>query len=255
MGRAKGKGRKENKKPFTARFSMGDGPPGADRTHVSVTVTLETKVGVIKRRLVAANPTLRADRLSLFSAGHQLDDDEMTLADFAGVTRNSLFGLLSTVRLIVELIDGSFFGLQTTSHETVKNTKNAIERHDSVLSADSMVLVHNDGVLKDDDRLAEKGITEGSVVHCLVQRPEQAQHEARRWWKMARRLCDVCGKQGRISRPTFPRCGLCSKRRYCDEACQEIDWEALHSRTCAGLSWEERHPELSELRRARTPPG
>ena len=85
-----------------------------------------------------------------------------------------------------------------------------------------------------DDR--EIGVTEGSVVHCLVRRPEQAQHEARRWWKMARRLCDVCGKQGRISKPTFPRCSLCSKRRYCDENCQRADWEASHSRLCEGTS-------------------
>ena len=108
-----------------------------------------------------------------------------------------------------------------------------IERHDSDLPAAKMVLVHNGvAVLRNDDRLAEKGVTEGSVLECLVRRPEQAQHEARRWWKMARRLCDFCGKQGRISKPTFPRCSLCSKRRYCDENCQQADWGAGHSKTC-----------------------
>ena len=49
-------------------------------------------------------------------------------------------------------------------------------------------------------------------------------------------LCDFCGKQGRISKPTFPRCSLCSKRRYCDENCQRADWEASHSRLCEGTS-------------------
>ena len=51
---------------------------------------------------------------------------------------------------------------------------------------------------------------------------------------MARRLCDFCGKQGRISKPTFPRCSLCSKRRYCDENCQRADWEAGHQDFCVG---------------------
>ena len=97
-----------------------------------------------------------------------------------------------------------------------------------------MVLVQNGAVLTNDCRLREIGVTEGCVVHCLVRRPEQAQHEARRWWKMARRLCDVCGKQGRISKPTFPRCSLCSKRRYCDENCQRADWEAGHQDFCVG---------------------
>ena len=240
MGRAKGKGRKENKKPFIA--SVTD----RNERSVSVKVSLETKVGEMKRRLAAAEPTLRADRIMLFSPGHELDDDEKTLADYEGITKDSTFSLLIIVRLIVELIDGSFFWLETTSHETVKYTKNAIQRHDSELPAASMVLVHNGvAVLRNDDRLAEKGVKDGSVLVCLVRRPEQAQHEARRWWKMARRLCDFCGKQGRISKPTFPRCSLCSKRRYCDENCQRADWEAGHCRLCPGLSWEERHPGRS----------
>ena len=243
MGRAKGKGRKENKKPFIARFSMGESD---DRRHVSVTVTLETKVGVIKRRLAAADPTLRADRLVLFSAGNQLDDDEKTLADYEDITRNSLFSLLTTVHLLVETPDGKFFfWLQAPARNRVKHTKDAIERHDSDLPAASMVLVHNGAVLRNDDSLSEKGVTEGSLLACLVRRPEQAQYEARRWWKMARRLCDFCGKQGRISKPTFPRCSLCSKRRYCDENCQRADWEAGHCRLCPGLTWEERHPGRS----------
>ena len=231
MGRAKGKGRKENKKPFIA--SVTD----RNERSVSVKVSLETKVGEMKRRLAAAEPTLRADRIMLFSPGHELDDDEKTLADYEGITKDSTFSLLIIVRLIVKLIDGSFFWLETTSHETVKYTKNAIQRHDSELPAASMVLVHNGvAVLRNDDRLAEKGVKDGSVLVCLVRRPEQAQHEARRWWKMARRLCDFCGKQGRISKPTFPRCSLCSKRRYCDENCQRADWEARHSRLCEGTS-------------------
>ena len=79
MGRAKGKGRKENKKPFIA--SVTD----RNERSVSVKVSLETKVGEMKRRLAAAEPTLRADRMNLISAGHVLDDshDEKTLADYA----------------------------------------------------------------------------------------------------------------------------------------------------------------------------
>ena len=231
MGRAKGKGRKENKKPFIASVTDRN-----DRS-TSVKVSLETKVGEMKRRIAAAEPTLRADRIMLYSPGDKLDDDEKTLADYEGITKDSPFSLLIIVRLIVEFIDGSFFWLQTTSHETIKYTKNAIERHAAIdLPAAKMVLVHNGAVLRNDDRLAEKGVKDGSVLVCLVRRPEQAQHEARRWWKMARRLCDFCGKQGRISKPTFPRCSLCSKRRYCDENCQRADWEDRHSRLCEGTA-------------------
>ena len=231
MGRAKGKGRKENKKPFIARFSMGESD---DRRHVSVTVTLETKVGVIKRRLAAADQTLRADRLVLFSAGNQLDDDEKTLADYEDITRNSLFSLLTRVHLLVVKLDGSVLRLKAPARNRVKHTKDAIERHDSDLPAAKMVLVHKGVVLRNDDSLSETGVTDGSHLVCLVRRPEQEQYEARRWWKMARRLCDACGKQGRISKPTFPRCSLCSKRRYCDENCQRADWEAGHQDFCVG---------------------
>jgi hypothetical protein len=249
MGRAKGKGRKENKKPFLATVRVCDaedeGP--AVLALMKVSVTLETKVGVMKRKIAAANPTLRADRMNLISAGHVLDDshDEKTLADFEDISRKSTFGLLSTVHLTVQTPDQSFM-LKAIENDLVGNTKNAIERSDSDLPAAKMVLVHNGAVLRNDGRLREVGVTEGSVLACLVRRPEQAQHEARRWWKMARRHCDVCGRQGRISKPTFPRCGACSKRRYCDEDCQRADWEALgHSRRCPGLSWEERHPGRS----------
>ena len=78
----------------------------------------------------------------------------------------------------------------------VRNLKKLIECHhneegESVdLPAASMVLVNNGSdVLKDDDKLSEKGVTEGSVVCCLVRRPpESAPCHVRRWWKMARRL-------------------------------------------------------------------
>ena len=230
MGRAKGKGRKENKKPFIAHVK------DRNERHISVKVSLETKVGEMKRRIAVAEPTLRADRIMLFSPGHNLDDDEKTLADYEGITKDSPFSLLISVHVIVDVFKYGNFDLQTTSHETVKHTKNEIERRAAIdLPAASMVLVHNGvAVLRNDDRLAEKGVKDGSVLVCLVRRPEQAQHEARRWWKMARRLCDFCGKQGRISKPTFPRCSLCSKRRYCDENCQRADWEARHSRFCEG---------------------
>ena len=247
MGRAKGKERKEHKRPFVAKVKVSEDIVGDNFTYINVTVTLETKVGEMKRRIAAAEPTLRADRIMLFSPGHNLDDDEKTLADYEGITKDSPFSLLIIVRLIVDVFKYGNFDLQTTSHETVKHTKNEIERRAAIdLPAASMVLVHNGvAVLRNDDRLAEKGVKDGSVLVCLVRRPEQAQHEARRWWKMARRLCDFCGKQGRISKPTFPRCSLCSKRRYCDENCQRADWEAGHCRLCPGLSWEERHPGRS----------
>ena len=228
MGRAKGKGRKENKKPFIANVT------DRNERSTSVKVSLETKVGEMKRRIAVAEPTLRADRMNLIGMGQQLDDDEKTLADYEDIGKSCLFALLTLEQVTVQTLEGSFTKMVTTN-EQVKHIKNAIERHDSDLPAASMVLVHNGvAVLRNDDRLAEKGVKDGSVLECLVRRPEQAQHEARRWWKMARRLCDFCGKQGRISKPTFPRCSLCSKRRYCDENCQRADWEAGHQDFCVG---------------------
>jgi len=245
MGRAKGKGRKENIKPFLASVRImdaGDEGP-AVLAIMKVSVTLDTKVGVMKRKIAAANPTLRADRMHLLTAHHVLNasHDEKILADYEDISRKSSFSLLSTVHLTVQTPDRSFT-LNVVENNLVGNVKHTIERQDSDLPRAKMVLVQNGAVLTNDCRLREIGVTEGSVVHCLVRRPEQAQHEARRWWKMARRLCDVCGKQGRISKPTFPRCGACSKRRYCDENCQRADWETLgHSRRCPGIP-RPRHP-------------
>ena len=236
MGRAKGKGRKENKRPFVARVSIA--MVGDNMRHLEVTVTLETKVGVMKRRILvaAAEPTLRVDRIEIVVANGpnrdvSLDDDEKTLADWE-LNKDSIFAVLTLEQWTVQTLERSFTLL--VRNEQIKHAKKTIENHHPDLPAAKMVLVHNGAVLRDDDKLVERGVTEGSVVHCLVQRPEQAQHEARRWWKMARRLCDFCGKQGRISKPTFPRCSLCSKRRYCDENCQRADWEAGHQDSCVG---------------------
>ena len=246
MGRAKGKGRKENKRPFVAKLKVSEDIVGDNFTYINVTVTLETKVGEMKRRIAAAEPTLRADRLEI-AVGPKifLDDDEKTLADWE-LSKDSIFVLFTLEQLTVQTLERSFTLLVTTN-EQIKYTKMGIERQDSDLPAAKMVLVHDGAVLRNDDRLEEWDIREGSVIFCLVRRPEQAQHEmARRWWKMARRLCDVCGRQGRISRPTFPRCDACGKRRYCDEDCQRADWEAGHSRRCEGIPFEVRHPELTD---------
>ena len=234
MGRAKGKERKEHKRPFVAKLKVSEDIVGDNFTYINVTVTLETKVGEMKRRIAAAEPTLRADRLEI-AVGPKifLDDDEKTLADLE-LSKDSIFVLFTLEQLTVQTLERSFTLLVTTN-EQIKYTKMGIERQDSDLPAAKMVLVHDGAVLRNDDRLEEWDIREGSVIFCLVRRPEQAQHEmARRWWKMARRLCDVCGRQGRISKPTFPRCRLCSKRRYCDEYCQRADWEAGHAQLCEG---------------------
>ena len=235
MGRAKGKERKEHKRPFVAKVKVSEDIVGDNFTFINVTVTLETKVGEMKRRIAAAEPTLRADRIEIVVCPKaSLDDDEKTLAD-CELNKDSVFVLFTLEKLTVQTPERSFTLLVTTNQQ-IRHTKMAIERRDSDLPAAKMVLVHKGAVLRNDDSLLEIGIAEGSVVGCLVRRPEQAQREARRFWKMARRLCDFCGKQGRISKPTFPRCSLCSKRRYCDENCQRADWEAGHSRLCEGTS-------------------
>ena len=62
--------------------------------------------------------------------------------------------------------------------------------------------------------------------------------------KMRRRKCVVCGASRKYSDPPFPVCA-CGERCYCDERCQEIDWQVgtarstitarsrPHSETCA----------------------
>ena len=206
MGRAKGKERKEHKRPFVAKVKVSEDIVGDNFTHINVTVTLETKVGEMKRRIAAAEPTLRAERILIFSTKTSLDDDEETLAD-CELNKDSLFVLFTLELLTVQTLERSFTLLVTTNG-TTQYIKCTIENRHPDLPAAKMVLVHNGAVLRNDDKLSEKGIAEGSVVGCLVRRPEQAQREARRFWKMARRLCDFCGKQGRISKPTFPRCSL-----------------------------------------------
>ena len=233
MGRAKGKERKEHKRPFVAKVKVSEDIVGDNFTHINVTVTLETKVGEMKRRIAAAEPTLRAERIMIVSTKIALDDDEMTLAD-CELNKDSIFVLFTLEQLTVQTLEGDLKLVLVTTNEQIRQVKRTIKNRHPDLPAAKMVLVHNGAVLRNDDKLSEKGIAEGSVVGCLVRRPEQAQREARRFWKMARRLCDFCGKQGRISKPTFPRCSLCSKRRYCDENCQRADWEAGHQDSCVG---------------------
>ena len=246
MVRSKGKGRKEAKQPFVASIKCRH---ISDKDFdVNVSVTLDTTIREMKRRIAAAEPRLRADRMTLISMGNRLDDGDKTLADWEDVTRNSLFVLLSTVCLTVQTVEGHTFMFEEPTNQAIKHIKNSIDRYSTPgtysspesleaghLPVVSMVLVHDGAVLRNDDKFVEKGITEGSVVMCLVRRPpESAPCDARRWWKMARRLCDVCGRQGRISKPTFPRCDACGILRYCGEECQRADWEARHSRLCPG---------------------
>ena len=47
-----------------------------------------------------------------------------------------------------------------------------------------------------------------------------------------RRVCDACGRQGTVQEERFPVC-WCGARRYCNEACQLVDWDRGHSATCA----------------------
>jgi len=50
--------------------------------------------------------------------------------------------------------------------------------------------------------------------------------------RLSRRICDSCGRQGTLEEQRFPVC-YCGDRRYCDEACQQADWDRGHSATCA----------------------
>ena len=50
--------------------------------------------------------------------------------------------------------------------------------------------------------------------------------------RLRRRVCDACGRQGTLEVERFPVC-YCGARRYCNEACQLVDWDRGHSATCA----------------------
>ena len=50
--------------------------------------------------------------------------------------------------------------------------------------------------------------------------------------RLRRRVCDACGRQGTLEVERFPVC-WCGARRYCDEKCQQVDWDRGHSATCA----------------------
>ena len=50
--------------------------------------------------------------------------------------------------------------------------------------------------------------------------------------RLRRRVCDACGRQGTLKEERFPVC-WCGARRYCNEACQLVDWDRGHSVTCA----------------------
>ena len=119
MGRAKGKGRKENKKPFIAHVK------DRNERHISVKVSLETKVGEMKRRIAAAEPTMRADRIEI-AVGPKifLDDDEKTLAD-CELNKDSVFVLFTLEKLTVQTLERSFTLLVTTNQQ-IRHTKMAI---------------------------------------------------------------------------------------------------------------------------------
>ena len=68
--------------------------------------------------------------------------------------------------------------------------------------------------------------------------------------RLRRRVCDACGRQGTLEVERFPVC-YCGDRRYCDEACQQADWDRGHSATCAsGHTFpQEMLDKLREIRR------
>ena len=130
MGRAKGKERKEHKRPFVAKVKVSEDIVGDNFTFINVTVTLETKVGEMKRRIAAAKPTLRADRIEIVVCPKaSLDDDEKTLAD-CELNKDSVFVLFTLEKLTVQTPERSFTLLVTTNQQ-IRHTKMAIERRDS----------------------------------------------------------------------------------------------------------------------------
>ena len=57
--------------------------------------------------------------------------------------------------------------------------------------------------------------------------------------KLRRRRCAHCGARADPRASHYRLCGGCMKRRYSSLACQEANWDQVHSRLCPILRAEE----------------
>ena len=262
MGRAKGKARKLASVPFTAhvRYNIYGQDKDDDRElrSVDVEVTLATSGAEIKRRIAAARPDLRADRIKLTAEYKEVSDDKTLSETDPRISKDSPFTYSIFQVYTVQPLDGERAGEQVAVKVHIDegmhglkgqilNELGELQRldgplHEAYALQYDMTLVLDGNVLRKDDKVADV-VTEQSIVHCVLRKPAHAHREARRWWKLVRCQCDVCGLQRAIREESFPVCDSCGRRRYCSVECQREDWQGGHDRQCQfyrdDYPWEE----------------
>ena len=263
MGRAKGKARKQASVPFNAHVTYNrygkDKDDERELRSVDVEVTLAMTGAEIKRRIAAARPGLRANRIKLSAQHVEVLDNKTLLDTDVLISKDSPFNYSPFQVYTVQMVDGEQagerFAVKVALDETMHCFKGQLMNHLEEFTTNfdgplyehyavhyDMIMVLDGHVLRRDS-LAAEVVTEQSLVYCLLRKPAHEHREARRWWKLARRQCDVCGLQRGIREESFPVCDSCGRRRYCSVECQRADWEGGHDRGCQfyrdDYPWEE----------------
>ena len=74
----------------------------------------------------------------------------------------------------VKTLEGRLFKVEAAPETNIKAVKDLIEASQPELKAAMMKLIHSGKVLKDDETLADKGVTEQSFLVCMVTKPKRA---------------------------------------------------------------------------------
>ena len=74
----------------------------------------------------------------------------------------------------VKTLEGRLFKVEAAPESNIKAVKDLIEASQPELKAAMMKLIHSGKVLKDDETLADKGVTEQSFLVCMVTKPKRA---------------------------------------------------------------------------------
>ena len=93
----------------------------------------------------------------------------------------------------VKTLEGRLFKVEAAPEASIKAVKDIIETSQPELKAAMMKLIHSGKVLKDDETLADKGVTEQSFLVCMVTKPKRARPApARRRRRACSRAAQTC---------------------------------------------------------------
>ena len=74
----------------------------------------------------------------------------------------------------VKTLEGRLFKVEAAPEASIKAVKDIIETSQPELKAAMRKLIHSGKGLKDDETLADKGVTEQSFLVCMVTKPKRA---------------------------------------------------------------------------------